>query len=129
ESLRTTFELHGEQPVQVIAAADSGFALAEDDLRSQPYEQASLNASRIADSEAAAPFDLRQGPLIRGRLLRLADDEHMLLITQHHIISDGWSVGVLINEFTALYQAFTEQRSDPLPALSIQYADYAAWQR
>ncbi|EGH32807.1 amino acid adenylation, partial [Pseudomonas syringae pv. japonica str. M301072] len=129
ESLRTTFELHGEHPVQLIAAADSGFALAEQDLRSQPYEQASLSASRIADSEVAAPFDLRQGPLIRGRLLRLADDEHMLLITQHHIISDGWSVGVLINEFVALYQAFSQHQPDPLPALSIQYADYAVWQR
>lgn len=129
ESLRTTFALHGEQPVQVIAAADSGFTLAEQDLRSLSYEQASLSAARIADSESAAPFDLRQGPLIRGRLLRLADDEHMLLITQHHIISDGWSVGVLVNELAALYQAFSEHQPDPLPALSIQYADYAAWQR
>jgi len=129
ESLRTTFARHGEQPVQIIAPADCGFALAEQDLRTLSYEQASLSASRIGNSEATAPFDLSQGPLIRGRLLRLADDEHILLITQHHIISDGWSVGVLVKEFAALYQAFSQQQEDPLPALSIQYADYAAWQR
>ncbi|WP_207268115.1 non-ribosomal peptide synthetase [Pseudomonas sp. FW305-28] len=129
ESLRTTFDRHGEQPVQIIAPADCGFALAEQDLRSLPYEQASISASRMADSEAAAPFDLRQGPLIRGRLLRLADDEHILLITQHHIISDGWSVGVLVKEFATLYRAFSQHQADPLPALSVQYADYAAWQR
>ncbi|MDT8905201.1 amino acid adenylation domain-containing protein, partial [Pseudomonas prosekii] len=128
ESLRTTFERHGEQPVQIIAPADCGFALAEQDLSALPYEQASLSASRIGNSEALAPFDLSQGPLIRGRLLRLADDEHILLITQHHIISDGWSVGILVRELAALYRAFSQQQPDPLPALPIQYADYAAWQ-
>ncbi|MBA1228906.1 amino acid adenylation domain-containing protein [Pseudomonas viridiflava] len=129
ESLRTTFERHGEQPVQIIAPPDCGFALAEQDLRALPYEQASLSAARIGNSEALAPFDLRQGPLIRGRLLRLTDDEHIVLITQHHIISDGWSVSVLVKEFAALYEAFSQQQADPLPPLSIQYADYAAWQR
>ncbi len=128
ESLRTTFVRRGEQPVQVIAPAYCGFALSEQDLRSLPYEQASLSAARIGNSEALAPFDLGQGPLIRGRLLRLADDEHILLITQHHIISDGWSVGVLVKEFAALYRAFSQGQADPLPALPIQYADYAAWQ-
>ncbi|MBO1537085.1 non-ribosomal peptide synthetase [Pseudomonas sp. OA65] len=128
ESLRTTFELRGEHPVQIIAAPDCGFALGEQDLRALPYEQASLSAARIGNSEALAPFDLARGPLIRGRLLRLADDEHILLITQHHIISDGWSVGVLVRELAALYQAFSQDQADPLPALPIQYADYAAWQ-
>ncbi|UZE84263.1 non-ribosomal peptide synthetase [Pseudomonas viciae] len=128
ESLRTTFVRRGEQPVQVIAPAHCGFALSEQDLRSLPYEQASLSAARIGNSEALAPFDLAQGPLIRGRLLQLADDEHILLITQHHIISDGWSVGVLVKEFAALYRAFSQGQVDPLPALPIQYADYAAWQ-
>ncbi len=98
-------------------------------MRALPYEQASLSASRIGNSEATAPFDLQRGPLIRGRLLRLADDEHILLITQHHIISDGWSVNVLVNEFASLYQAFSQGLPDTLPDLSIQYADYAAWQR
>ncbi|WP_339493126.1 amino acid adenylation domain-containing protein, partial [Pseudomonas sp. EA_15y_Pfl2_R67] len=128
ESLRTTFERRGEQPVQIIATPDCGFALSEQDLRALPYEQASLSAARIGNSEALAPFDLARGPLIRGQLLRLADDEHILLITQHHIISDGWSVGVLVKELAALYQAFSQDQPDPLPALPIQYADYAAWQ-
>ncbi len=128
ESLRTTFERRGKQPVQIIAAPNCGFALSEQDLRALPYEQASLSAARIGNSEALAPFDLARGPLIRGRLLRLADDEHILLITQHHIISDGWSVGILVKELAALYQAFSQHQADPLPVLPIQYADYAAWQ-
>ncbi len=129
EGLRTTFERQDGQPVQIIAPPDCGFSLAEQDLRALPHEQASLSASRIGNSEATAPFDLQRGPLIRGRLLRLADDEHILLITQHHIISDGWSVNVLVNEFASLYQAFSQGLPDTLPDLSIQYADYAAWQR
>ncbi|WP_122315436.1 non-ribosomal peptide synthetase, partial [Pseudomonas cichorii] len=129
ESLRTTFEQQGEQAVQVIASAACGFALVEQDLRDQSPEQARLSATRISENEAAAPFDLHQGPLIRGRLVQLTDDEYLLLITQHHIISDGWSIEVLVSEFSALYQAFVERQPNPLPALSIQYADYAAWQR
>ncbi|MFJ7794116.1 amino acid adenylation domain-containing protein [Pseudomonas sp. NPDC096950] len=129
ESLRTTFERVGEQPVQRIAAPESGFTLVEQDLRTLPYEEASHTAARLSHSEANAPFDLHNGPLIRGRLLRLADDEYILLITQHHIISDGWSIGVLVKEFAALYGAFSQQQPDPLPPLAIQYADYAAWQR
>ncbi|MGP0173587.1 amino acid adenylation domain-containing protein [Pseudomonas sp. NCHU5208] len=128
ESLRTTFSCPGEQPVQVIAAADIGFNLSEQDLRALPYEQASQSAARIADHEAAKPFDLSSGPLIRGHLLRVADDEHVLLVVQHHIISDGWSVGVCVRELGALYRAFSQQQPDPLPPLAIQYADYAAWQ-
>ncbi|HLD68858.1 MAG TPA: amino acid adenylation domain-containing protein, partial [Pseudomonas sp.] len=72
---------------------------------------------------------LSRGPLIRGRLLRLDADEHILLVTQHHIVSDGWSVAVLIGEFNALYAAFSQGQEDPLPPLALQYADYAAWQQ
>ncbi len=79
--------------------------------------------------EAGASFDLEHGPLIRGRLIRLAEDEHALLITMHHIVSDGWSMGVLVNELSALYGAFLRGQDDPLPQLEIQYADYAVWQR
>ncbi|MBJ7312408.1 non-ribosomal peptide synthetase, partial [Rugamonas sp. CCM 8940] len=75
------------------------------------------------------PFDLAHGPLIRGLLLRLDADEHMLLIDQHHIISDGWSLGVLVREVSALYTAFSQGLDDPLAPLAIQYADYAVWQR
>ena len=74
-------------------------------------------------------FDLEQGPLIRGRLIRLAEEEHVLLITMHHIVSDGWSMGVLVNELSALYGAFLRGEADPLPELEMQYADYAVWQR
>ena len=77
----------------------------------------------------ARPSISKHGPLIRGRLIRLAEDEHALLITMHHIVSDGWSMGVLINELSALYGAFLRGEADPLPELEIQYADYAVWQR
>ena len=79
--------------------------------------------------EASAPFDLERGPLIRGRLIRVSDEEHVLLITMHHIVSDGWSMGVFRRELSALYKAFSRGESDPLRPLAIQYADYAAWQR
>src|SRR5258708_15259126 len=79
--------------------------------------------------EACGVFDLEHGPLIRGRLIRLSEDEHALLITMHHIVSDGWSMGVLVNELNMLYSAFLRGEDDPLPRLGIQYADYAVWQR
>ncbi|MGO4780815.1 condensation domain-containing protein, partial [Lysobacter sp. 2RAB21] len=90
--------------------------------------QASAVATQSRE-EARAPFDLAQGPLIRGRLLRLSEHEHVLLVTQHHIVSDGWSIGVLVQEVSALYDAYRQGQPDPLPPLPIQYADYAAWQR
>ncbi|MGK5049004.1 condensation domain-containing protein, partial [Janthinobacterium sp. GB4P2] len=79
--------------------------------------------------EVTKGFDLSQGPLIRGQLLRFSEEDHVFLVTQHHIVSDGWSIGVLIQELTALYTAFYQGSPDPLPPLAIQYADYAAWQR
>src|SRR5690606_26697261 len=82
-----------------------------------------------ASEEAMGAFDLAVGPLIRGRLLKLADEEHLLLLTQHHVISDGWSTGVLVRELSTLYTAFSQGQPDPLPPLAIQYGDYAAWQR
>jgi amino acid adenylation domain-containing protein len=129
EGLRTTFAAGASGPVQVIAPAGCGFALAEHDLRGleQPEREQALAELRAA--EAAAPFGLAAGPLIRGQLVRLADDEHILLVTQHHIISDGWSVGVLVKEMSVLYAAFSQGQPDPLPPLAIQYADYAIWQR
>ncbi|MFC7519136.1 condensation domain-containing protein, partial [Herbaspirillum sp. GCM10030257] len=127
EALRTTFVLEHGQPVQRIAPADSGFTLQEHDLRNQNDAEARLG--ELAEAEAAAPFDLATGPLVRGRLIRLDDDEHVLLVTMHHIVSDGWSQGILVNEFSALYNAYRAGKDDPLPPLAIQYADYAAWQR
>ncbi|KFX79403.1 Non-ribosomal peptide synthetase module, partial [Ralstonia solanacearum] len=83
----------------------------------------------LAEAEARTPFDLEQGPLIRGRLVKLGEQEHVLLITMHHIVSDGWSQGVLARELGTLYEAYRAGGEDPLPALPIQYADYAVWQR
>ncbi|WP_327196080.1 condensation domain-containing protein, partial [Noviherbaspirillum sp. Root189] len=103
ESLRTTFVLVDGVPVQHIADAHCGFALQEHDLRNQSDAEEELE--RLTGEEAAAPFDLATGPLVRGCLIRMADDEHVLLVTMHHIVSDGWSQGVLINEFSALYNA------------------------
>jgi amino acid adenylation domain-containing protein len=127
ESLRSTFVQVDGQPVQRIAPEESGFALQEYDLRRHPDAAGELE--RLMAEEAVAPFDLEAGPLIRGRLIQLGAAEHALLVTMHHIVSDGWSMGVLTREFSALYRAFSEGQADPLPALEIQYADYAAWQR
>src|SRR5262249_60188847 len=80
-------------------------------------------------AEAQAPFDLKRGPLIRGRLIRLQEQEYVLLLTQHHIVSDGWSLGILARELGVLYGAFHRQQPVLLPELPAQYVDYAAWQR
>src|SRR5262249_14991721 len=130
EALRTSFELIEGQPAQRIAPAGVGFRLEEHDLRS--VEDAQRQAEQVrhwSHLEARAPFDLERGPLIRGRLLRRGEEEHGLLVTRHHIVSDGWSIGVLTRELSALYRAFSQGQDDPLPPLGIQYADYALWQR
>jgi amino acid adenylation domain-containing protein len=127
EALRTSFALSDGQPVQRIASEDVGLFLGDHDLRG--LENAEAEMKRLAAEEATAPFDLENGPLIRGQLLRLGEEEHVLLVTMHHIVSDGWSVWVLIRELKALYGAFSLGAPDPLPPLSVQYADYAAWQR
>src|SRR5262249_13560980 len=106
EALRTTFIFHNEQPLQRIAAADKylGFHLLQHDLREHPSREVELQ--RLVEEESAAAFDLEAGPLIRGRLLQLEEEEHVLLITMHHIVSDGWSMGVLVKELSALYGAY-----------------------
>ena len=127
EALRTTFAEADGVPEQRIAPADTGFHLAEHDLAGHPGAEAELG--RLAAEEARAPFDLERGPLFRGLLVRLAPDDHALLLTMHHVASDGWSMGVLTRELSALYAAFLRGEPDPLPPLPVQYADYAAWQR
>ena len=127
EALRTSFGATDGEPFQRIASADAGFTLVRHDLGGIVEAEAVLG--RLILEEAAAPFDLEHGPLIRGRLIRLAPDDHVLLITSHHIVSDGWSMSVLANELSALYGAFCENRPDPLPPLPVQYADYVLWQR
>ena len=118
-----------EQPVQRIAAAEDEPFSADRARSARAQQRAEANLHRLSALEARATFDLETGPLIRGRLIRLAEDEHALLITMHHIVSDGWSMGVLRNELSALYSAFVRGEADPLPELDIQYADYAVWQR
>ncbi|MGW0709712.1 amino acid adenylation domain-containing protein [Streptomyces sp. NPDC002643] len=126
EVLRTVFESGGGEPVQVVGDA-AGFGLPVVDLSGEGDPEAV--ARERAVREARRPFDLEQGPLFRAVLLRLGELEHVLLVTMHHIVSDGWSLGVLVGELTALYGAFAEGRTDPLPELPVQYADYAVWQR
>ncbi|HEX6040676.1 non-ribosomal peptide synthetase, partial [Longimicrobium sp.] len=127
EALRTTFVEVDGVPGQRIAPADAGFALVEHDLDGHPDAQAELG--RRMDEAANAPFDLEHGPLVRGALLRLAPDDHVLFLAMHHIASDGWSMGVLFEELSALYAAYARGAEPRLPALPVQYADYAAWQR
>ncbi|MFC7518994.1 amino acid adenylation domain-containing protein [Herbaspirillum sp. GCM10030257] len=127
EALRTTFALFEGKPVQRILPKDSGFSLQEHDLRERP--ECSRETERLLDETANAPFNLIDGPLIRGCLLRTADDQYVMMVTMHHIVSDGWSLGLLTTEFCTLYRAFVQGQPDPLPPLAIQYADYAAWQR
>ncbi|WP_395607828.1 non-ribosomal peptide synthase/polyketide synthase [Pseudomonas sp. B22129] len=125
EVLRTTFVVDSEQPRQVIAD-QAPLTLVVETLNGTP-DDATLKA--FVEHETRQLFDLQQGPLLRVRLLRLADDEHVLVITQHHIVSDGWSVQLMVEELIALYTAAEAGQPHALAPLPIQYADYAAWQR
>ena len=128
EALRTTFfSIEGEPQQHIASAADSHFHLVEHDVR-QSWD-ANTELRHLLAEEANASFDLQAGPLIRGRLIRQSENEHTLLITMHHIVSDGWSVGVFLNELSKLYSAFRRGQADPLPELAVQYADYAIWER
>ncbi len=129
ESFRTTFERTADgRPVQVIAPPQPA-TITTNDLSDLPDDLKDSEARRFAMEEAHRPFDLKRGPLVRAHLLRLSPAEHVLLFTIHHIIGDGWSMGVLVKEVAALYAAFSQGQSSPLPELTIQYADYAVWQR
>nr|WP_283099539.1 non-ribosomal peptide synthetase [Pseudomonas sp. MWU15-20650] len=127
ETLRSRFAQHGDDAQVLIVPAEDILALQVQDLRRHPQPQQALDA--LIHGEASAPFDLERGPLLRGRLVVMADDHHVLLLTLHHIVSDGWSMGVLTRELMALYQAFSHGQPDPLPPLPIQYGDFAVWQR
>jgi amino acid adenylation domain-containing protein len=128
EALRTTFlSVEGEPRQHIASAADSRFHLVEHDLHR--HRDANAELDRILAEEANASFDLQAGPLIRGRLIRQSKDEHTLVITMHHIVSDGWSQGIFLNELSKLYSAFRRGEEDPFPELAIQYADYSIWER
>jgi hypothetical protein len=99
------------------------------ELTELPAEQREAEARKLAAAEAQTPFHLSAGPLLRAKLLRLDEQEHVVLLTTHHIVSDGWSTGILVREVAALYEAYIEGRESPLEELAVQYADYAVWQR
>ncbi len=129
ETLRTTFKTIDGELRQVTADFGDGFILDEKDLREVGvYAQAEVVA-RLSAEEACKPFDLSQGPLIRGSLLQLDEEKYVLILTQHAIVADSWSVSVLLNEVYALYTAYLGGKQDPLPSLPIQYADHVIWQK
>ena len=128
EILRTTFTLVEGNPVQKI---HSTFNLSLPIVNLQELSQAEreIEIKRLINRETSQCFDLEEGPLLRCVLLQLGLKEHILLFTIHHIVTDGWSTGVIIRELAPLYQAFTENKPSPLPELPIQYVDFAVWQR
>jgi amino acid adenylation domain-containing protein len=128
ESLRTSFPLVGDQPVQSVSPA-SRLEICVIHLERLPAAAREAELQRLAADEARAPFDLSSGLLLRVKLLRESEQEHVILFTLHHIVSDAWSSGVFVREFIALYTAFSEGRPSPLEELPIQYADFAVWQR
>jgi amino acid adenylation domain-containing protein len=128
ESLRTTFTSHEGRPVQVIAPS-LRLPLALADLSSLPASEREQAISQRLSEEARKPFDVARGPLLRAALLKLGPEEHIGLFTLHHLVSDGWSIGVLVRELAALYGAFHTGQPSPLPEPAIQYADFASWQR
>jgi amino acid adenylation domain-containing protein len=128
ETLRTSFAIHDGQPVQLIAP-QVDLALPLLDLCALPADARSRVAASLTRAAARQPFDLARAPLLRVTLLRLAPDNHNLLLVVHHIVADGWSVGVFIHELGARYRAGVHAQPPDLPALPIQYADFAIWQR
>ncbi|MBV9690643.1 MAG: amino acid adenylation domain-containing protein, partial [Ktedonobacteraceae bacterium] len=131
EILRTTFEEHDGEPVQVIhpLAYAMAYQLPVIDLQALSQPERMWQTERLAQQEQQRPIDLAHGPLLRSWLLRLASEEHVLLLTQHHIITDAWSSTILRRELEEIYRAFVDGLPCPLAPLPIQYADYALWQR
>jgi len=127
EALRTIFPERDGEPIQQIVP-HSSLRVATRMLDTLPIDSRESEAQRIAIEEANRPFNLTSGPLIRAVLLRLASEEHVLLILMHHIVFDGWSENIFIHEFQALYAAFVAGKESPLMELPLQYADFALWQ-
>lgn len=128
ESLRTRFEIVEGRPVVVIDEP-APFKPAVTDLRHLAVNEREEMARHLAATEQESPFDLARGPLLRVHLLQLAEDEQVLLVTLHHIISDGWSIDILSREVVALYEAFSQGQPSPLTELPLQYVDFAVWQK
>ncbi|MCA1568066.1 MAG: amino acid adenylation domain-containing protein [Acidobacteria bacterium] len=128
EALRTSFTDSGGRPVQVVHDLTT-LSLPLTELSRLPAGVREREALRLAVEEGHRPFDLSIAPLMRAGLLRLSDHEHILLVTMHHIVSDGWSAGIFLRELAALYDAFLKGEPSPLSELPVQYADFAVWQR
>ncbi len=128
ESLRTRFIMAGETPMQSVSA-QLKIDIPLIDLSGLPEDKKQAEVTRLSNTEAQKPFNLSDGPLIRLTLLKTAAEEHVLLLTMHHIISDGWSVGVFIREVGLFYNAEISGQQASMPPLPIQYPDYAVWQK
>ena len=128
EALRTNFVTVDGQPVQVIATSLT-LKMSVVDLTALPSSEREVSAQRLATAQAQQPFDLTTDPLIQVTLLKQKDTEHILLLKIHHIVWDGWSMGVFFRELAAFYTSFCNDLSSELPSLPIQYADFAVWQR
>jgi len=128
ESLRTTFESTEQGPLQVIHPATT-LPIVQEDFSAGPAETLQARLQQRALALTQELFDLQAGPLLRARLLKVASEDHVLVLTQHHIVSDGWSMQVMVDELVSGYGAFSQGQLPQLPALPVQYADYAAWQR
>ena len=128
EALRTNFSSIEERPVQVISPS-SPLNLPIVDLSGISKSERESRIRSYCFDEAHRPFDLEKDPLIRAALLHLEDEDHVLLLTMHHVVSDGWSMSVFFRELAALYEAYSNDRQSPLPELAIQYPDFASWQR
>ncbi len=128
ETLRTTFANVDGDPLQVIKP-ELTVSIPVEDLSKTPESERGSKARALAVGEAGQSFNLEKGPLFRIKLIKLDSDDHVALFTLHHIISDGWSMGVLVQEVAALYEAFVNEQESPLPDLPVQYADFAVWQR
>src|ERR1043166_3511823 len=128
EALRTTFSAGPNGPTQIVAKT-AEVTLPRIELSSLPPSEHDAAVAKLAREEARRPFDLSAGPLLRASLLALDANRHVLFLTMHHIVSDGWSLGVLFRELASIYKAFAAGEPSPLPPLPIQYADFAVWQR
>ena len=128
ESLRTTFSGESGKPVQVVHAGEE-WKLETVDLREEEEQRRKRRVEETIEEELLREFDLSRGPLLKVKLLRVGEQEHVLMVCMHHIISDGWSMAIFTRELGELYEALSQGRKAELPELPVQYADYAVWQR
>lgn len=128
EALRTTFKATDDDPEQIVSPPTE-IAFPMVDLSGLSNDEREMEVQRLVFEDVEKPFNLVEGPLLRVKLVRLGDEEHVFSLTMHHIVSDGWSKGVLIRELSGLYSAFCAEKPSPLPDLPLQYIDYAVWQR